>query len=150
MSKKHAARSPGRIKSSIVARLNTRLFFRLLGIYFCMDLLLTLLFTGGMFLWAERQCVEISALVDQRGVPSADATEWMQAGDYIVTAGDYAGGGWALPSFFPAPEETAEGTRYFDPGTPASSSASSASTAAGPPATRSPCPGRRPTPSPWT
>ena len=116
MSKKHAARSPGRIKSSIVARLNTRLFFRLLGIYFCMDLLLTLLFTGGMFLWAERQCVEISALVDQRGVPSADATEWMQAGDYIVTAGDYAGGGWALPSFFPAPEETAEGTRYFDPG----------------------------------
>ena len=30
---------PGRIRSSIVARLNTRLFFRLLGIYFCMDLL---------------------------------------------------------------------------------------------------------------
>ena len=36
-------RPPGRIKSSIVARLNTRLFFRLLGIYFCMDLLLCLL-----------------------------------------------------------------------------------------------------------
>ena len=39
---------PGRIRSSIVARLNTRLFFRLLGIYFCMDLLLCLLFSGGL------------------------------------------------------------------------------------------------------
>ena len=36
-------RPPGRIKSSIVARLNTRLFFRLLGIYFTMDLLLLFL-----------------------------------------------------------------------------------------------------------
>ena len=43
MAKKQAERRPpGRIKSSIVARLNTRLFFRLLGIYFTMDLLLTL------------------------------------------------------------------------------------------------------------
>ena len=53
---------PGRIKSSIVARLNTRLFFRLLGIYFTMDLLLLFLFCGGLFVWAERQAAEIAAL----------------------------------------------------------------------------------------
>ena len=39
-------RPPGRIKSSIVARLNTRLFFRLLGIYFTTDLLLLVLAWG--------------------------------------------------------------------------------------------------------
>ena len=48
-------RPPGRIKSSIVARLNTRLFFRLLGIYFTMDLLLLFLFCGGLFVWSEQQ-----------------------------------------------------------------------------------------------
>ena len=80
-------RPPGRIKSSIVARLNTRLFFRLLGIYFTMDLLLLFLFCGGLFVWSEQQAAQISTLVEERGVPSAEATEWMTAGDYTVTAG---------------------------------------------------------------
>lgn len=83
---KKQKKPPGRIKSSIVARLNTRLIFRLLGIYFCMDLLLMALCAGGLFLWADRQSADIAQLVDQRGVPSAEATEWMAAGDYTVTA----------------------------------------------------------------
>ena len=88
MTERSAARkSPGGIKSSIVARLNTRLFFRLLGIYFTMDLLLTLLFCGGLFVWAEGQAAQISALVEERGVPTAEATEWMGAGSYTVVAG---------------------------------------------------------------
>lgn len=53
-------RPPGRIKSSIVARLNTRLFFRLLGIYFTMDLLLLFLFCGGLFVWSEQQAAQIT------------------------------------------------------------------------------------------
>ncbi len=101
--------------SSIVAKLNTRLFFRLLGVYFCMDLLLTLLFAGGLFLWAEGQAVSISALVKQRGVPSAEATAWMEAGDYTVAAGKYSGNGWRLPNI-PLHRETSAGERYFDPG----------------------------------
>ena len=85
--KRTAQKPPGRIKSSIVARLNTRLFFRLLGIYFTMDLLITLLFCGGLFVWAEGQAAQISALVDERGVPTAEATAWMDAGNYTVAAG---------------------------------------------------------------
>ena len=76
-------RPPGRIRSSIVARLNSRLFLRLLGIYFCMDVLLSFLCCGGLFFWAEHQAADISILVQERGVPTAQATEWMQAGDYI-------------------------------------------------------------------
>ena len=86
-SKRTAQKPPGRIKSSIVARLNTRLFFRLLGIYFTMDVLITLLFCGGLFVWAEGQAAQISALVAERGVPTAEATAWMDAGNYTVTAG---------------------------------------------------------------
>ena len=109
-------RPPGRIRSSIVARLNSRLFLRLLGIYFCMDVLLSFLCCGGLFFWAEHQAADISILVQERGVPTAQATEWMQAGDYIVTAGDAVPGGFRLPGWLPAPEETAGGTRYFEPG----------------------------------
>ena len=99
-------RPPGRIKSSIVARLNTRLFFRLLGIYFTMDLLLLFLFCGGLFVWSEQQAAQISTLVEERGVPSAEATEWMTAGDYTVTAGAPEADGLRLPGWLPSPEET--------------------------------------------
>ena len=94
-----------RIKSSIVARLNSRLFLRLLGIYFGMDFLLSLLCCGGLLFWAEHQTADISALVEERGVPTAEATEWMQAGDYVVTAGDGEPRGFRLPRWraLPAP-----------------------------------------------
>lgn len=110
-------RPPGRIKSSIVARLNTRLFFRLLGIYFTMDLLLLFLFCGGLFVWSEQQAAQISTLVKERGVPSAEATEWMTAGDYTVTAGTPEADGLRLTGWLPSPEETRGGVRYFNPGT---------------------------------
>ena len=116
MSRKADGRPPGRIKSSIVARLNTRLFFRLLGIYFTMDLLLTLLFCGGLFFWSERQAAQISLLVEERGVPSTEATEWMAAGDYTVSAGDAVPAGFPLPAWLPSPQETAGGQRYLYPG----------------------------------
>lgn len=86
--KQQQKKPPGRIKSSIVARLNTRLFFRLLGIYLCTDLLLLVLCSGGIFLWADKQCADVAQLVEERGVPSAEATEWMAAGDYTVAALD--------------------------------------------------------------
>lgn len=107
---------PGRVRSSIVRRLNMRLFFRLAGIYLCMDLLLTALFAGGLFFWAERQCGEIGALVEERGVPSAEATAWMEAGDYIVCAGTYQGDGWRLPRHRAGRNGLPEGERWFNPG----------------------------------
>ncbi|MEG2119147.1 MAG: ATP-binding protein [Pseudoflavonifractor sp.] len=86
-----------------------------MGIYLGFDLLLTVIFCGGMFVWSERQCGEISALVQTRGVPTAEASQWMQAGDYTVTAGETARG-TPLPDWLPAPEGTEQGTRYFNPG----------------------------------
>ena len=108
---------PGRLRSSIVRRLNTRLFFRLLGIYIGLDLLLAALCAGGILLWAEGQCAEIAALVDERGVPSAETTLWMQAGDYTVTALDREPQGWQPWSFLPVPAATRDGLRTFVPGT---------------------------------
>ena len=84
--KKARTGKTGRPGSSIVLRLNLRLLLRLLGVYLTTDLLLLLLAWGGLTLWADRQCGDISLLVAERGVPSAEATEWMAAGDYAVAA----------------------------------------------------------------
>lgn len=83
-------RRTGLTHSSLVLRLNVSLLTRLLGIYLFMDVLLLLLTGGGILFWADRQCTDVAKLVEQRGVPSAEATEWMEAGDYTVTALDEA------------------------------------------------------------
>ena len=103
MARKTKTNTVGRIKSSIVMRLNSRLFLRLLGIYVFMDLLLSLLSLGGMVVWSEHQCADIAALVEERGVPSAEATVWMAAGDYTVTALDRPPTGFSYPFFEPLP-----------------------------------------------
>lgn len=77
-----------RVKSSLILRLNGKLFLRLLGIFFWLDLILALLLAGGFVLWAEDTCTQVAALVDERGVPSQEATLWMDAGDYRVEALD--------------------------------------------------------------
>ena len=97
--------------SSLVARLNARLFFRLLGIYLCMDLLLCALCLGGLFLWSETQAADLAGLVEQRGVPSAEATEWMAAGDYTVAALTREPRGVSLHWLKLLPEETRDGLR---------------------------------------
>ena len=94
-------RSAGRLKSSIVLRLNTRLFFRLLGIYLGMDLLLIALSLGGLLFWAEHQCADLAALVEERGIPSAETSAWMAAGDYTITALDRDPEGYVYPFFSP-------------------------------------------------
>lgn len=105
-----AQTAPRSQHSSLVARLNARLLVRLAGIFFCMDLLLSALCLGGLFIWAELKCADIARLVEQRGVPSAEATEWMEAGDYTVTALDREIQGWDW-SFLPLPDNTRYGLR---------------------------------------
>ena len=71
----------------------------------------------GLILYGENRCADVAALVEERGVPSAEATEWMTAGDYTVTAGTPEADGLRLPGWLPSPEETRGGVRYFNPGT---------------------------------
>ena len=99
MAKSAHTNTAGRLNSSIVLRLNTRLFFRLLGIYLGMDLLLIALSLGGLLFWAEHQCANLAALVEERGVPSAEATAWMAAGNYTITALDREPEGYTYPLF---------------------------------------------------
>ena len=106
--------------SSLAFRLNFGFFFRQLGVFLLMDLLLFVLATVGMFLYAENRCAQVAGLVAERGVPSDDAIPWMEASDYTITPleSDPAEGreGGTLPPlpilpYYPA---LADGVRIWD------------------------------------
>ena len=110
-------------KSSLVFRLNFGFFFRQLVIFLVMDLLLLFMATAGLFLYAENRCATVAALVEERGVPSADTIPWMEASDYTITPlGDHsifsdgqAVGYTLLPvPFLPQYPELENGVRSWD------------------------------------
>ena len=107
--------------SSLAFRLNFGFFFRQLGVFVLMDLLLFLLALGGMFLYAENRCAQAARLVEERGVPSADAQAWMEVSDYTITplealsdAGRSEGGALLSLPFLPHYPELEEGVRTWD------------------------------------
>ena len=87
--------------SSLAARLNARLWVRLLGIFLCLDLILLALGAGGLLYCAQRRCADTAALVEEYGLPDESAGQWLTgAGGCTVTALDRAPEGWdwsALP-----------------------------------------------------
>lgn len=70
---------------SLEIKLNSRLFFRLLFMFFCLDVVLSILALTGSFLWGETRAAGVAELVEERGVPSQEAIQWMQAVDYSIT-----------------------------------------------------------------
>ena len=103
--------------SSLAFRLNVGFFFRQLGIFFVMDLLLLAMSMFGMTIYAENRCAEVVALVNQRGVPSAEALAWMEASDYTITPLDREPEGidYTLTQWMPAAHwATEEGLRTWD------------------------------------
>ena len=59
--------------SSLAFRLNFGFFFRQLMVFLMMDLLLFGMAAVGLCWYGESRCAGVAALVEERGVPSADA-----------------------------------------------------------------------------
>ena len=110
------ARPPSRLKSSIVARLNAQLFFRLLGIYLFLDLLLILLFCGGLLVWSEGQAAHIAVQVEEQGLPVPEDEAWTQAAGFTLTDGTAPARGYSLPTILTDHLDPPEAPRYFEPG----------------------------------
>ena len=105
----------GAKSQSLVLRLNTRLFFRQLGIFLCMDLLLVVLALRGQLMWAEKRCADVAQLVQERGVPTAEAVPWMAASDYTIIPLDREPKGVDVGElgWFSGGEATADGLRTY-------------------------------------
>ncbi len=90
--------------------------FRLLGIYFTMDLLLLFLFCGGLFVWSEQQAAQISTLVEERA--SLGGGHGVDDGRGLHRHRRHAGGGRPPPARLAAlAGGDRGGVRYFNPGT---------------------------------
>lgn len=103
--------------SSLAFRLNLGFFLRQLGVFLVMDLLLLALAVFGLVLYAENRCADAADLVDQRGVPSADAIPWMEASDYTIRKLDRAPEGYPAGAISWIPTfrwETMDGLRTWD------------------------------------
>lgn len=108
----------GAVRSSIATRLNVSLLLRQLVFFLLLDLLLTALALCGTVFYAESRCADVAALVEQRGIPSADALVWMETSDYTILLLDRPPQGYQAPDlpFLPAREETADALRSWGPG----------------------------------
>ena len=96
--------------SSLAARLNARIWVRLLGIFLCLDLLLLALGAGGLLYCAQRRCAGAAALVEASGLPGESAAQWLEdAGGCTVTALDRAPAGWDW-SALPLPDAVRRGS----------------------------------------
>lgn len=105
----------GGAKTSLAFRLNLGFFFRQLGVFLMMDLLLLGMAAFGMFLYGETRCADVAALVEERGVPSAEALPWIEASDYTISLLDREPEGisFSLPWITPRPE-TQQALRSYD------------------------------------
>jgi len=82
---KSASADSQKASSSLAFRLSSSFFFRQVGIFLAMDLLLFGLCLASIALYAEHRCAEVAGLVAQRGVPTEEALSWMEASDYTIT-----------------------------------------------------------------
>ena len=108
----------GAVRSSIANRLNASLFLRQLGFFLLLDLVLGAILLCGVVFYAENRCADVAALVEQRGVPTADTLVWMQASDYTIAPLDRAPEGRTVPPlpFLSARPELAGALRSWDLG----------------------------------
>ena len=106
----------GAVRSSIANRLNASLFLRQLGFFLLLDLVLGAILLCGVVFYAENRCADVAALVEQRGVPTADTLVWMQASDYTIAPLDRAPEGRTVPPlpFLSARPELAGALRSWD------------------------------------
>lgn len=70
---------------SLANRLTRNFFLRQLTTFLCIDLMLALLAICGILYWGENRCSDVARLVEEHGLPSQETTEWLWAGDFIIT-----------------------------------------------------------------
>ena len=99
--------------SSLVLRLNLGFFLRQLGTFLLIDLLLCLFTLSGVVFYAENRCGDAAALVAQRGVPTQEALEWMETGDYTIRALEREARGYEL-EWLSVRQELAQGLRTVE------------------------------------
>lgn len=102
-------------KSSLVYKLNTHLFFRMVGIFIVLDLFLCLAFGTVLLLDAERTLAKTVRTINEYGLPARRSDRWAEIDGYRIEELLRKPEGFVLPEgFHPfVPEETRSGARNY-------------------------------------
>jgi two-component system sensor histidine kinase ArlS len=102
-----------KIRFSIVWKLNTKLFIRLLGIFLVLDLFLLVALSGGLLVRAEQTATVVAAKLQQTALPTLEEENWLKLMGYSISPVREEPEGFQFPKFLQSylPEQTASGVR---------------------------------------
>ena len=105
-----------KLQFSIVWKLNIKLFFRLLGIFLTLDLILCLVSATGLIVRAEQTVVAAAEMLNQTGLPTPNAENWLELTGYSVSLQTGEPKGFQIPKTLQAhlSKQTGSGVRSIN------------------------------------
>ena len=105
-----------KLRFSLVWKLNSKLFFRLLGVFLILDVFLCLVSVAGLILRAEQTAAATAEMLNQAGLPTSDAENWLELTGYSVSLHTGEPKGFQLPKALQPhlSKQTAGGIRSLD------------------------------------
>ncbi|HZK56545.1 MAG TPA: ATP-binding protein [Desulfosporosinus sp.] len=105
-----------KIRFSLVMKLNLRLFFRTLGLFLALDLILCLVSAAGVIVSAEQTVAAVAVRLNQTGLPTQDGEDWFKLTGWSVSVPTGEAEGFQIPTVLQThlPPLTAAGVRHID------------------------------------
>ncbi|NLA86279.1 MAG: hypothetical protein GX847_03135, partial [Clostridiales bacterium] len=98
---------------SIARKLNARMFWRLLGLFIWIDIMLCLITGAGLVIYSEHKAEAAARIIAEHGAPPADTAGWqkMTGLDITVITGEAPGVRIPEPFSYPLPKLTENARR---------------------------------------
>lgn len=105
-----------KLRFSLVWKLNLKLFFRLLGIFLTLDVILCLVSAAGLIVRAEQTVATTAEMLNQTGLPTPYAEDWLELTGLSISLQTGEPKGFQIPTILQAhlSNQTASGVRSID------------------------------------
>ena len=104
-----------KLRFSLVWKLNIKLFFRMLGLFLALDVALCLVSATGLIMSAEQTVASVAERLNQTGMPTQDAENWLELTGYSVSLQTGEPRGFQLPQALQDhSKQTVSGLRSLD------------------------------------
>ncbi|KUO78459.1 MAG: histidine kinase [Desulfosporosinus sp. BRH_c37] len=111
-----AQRIGHKIQFSLVMKLNLKLFFRMLGLFLVLDVILCLVTAAGLIIHTEQTVAVVAERLNQTGLPTPDAENWLELNGLSVLPQTREAKGFKIPKYLQTHlfKLTASGARSID------------------------------------
>jgi signal transduction histidine kinase len=103
----------GKVRQSISRRMNTRLFWRLVGMFLSLDIFLCLITAGGLVYYSERRAAAAYTALSEAGPPEQNGWQALSNISVLKTGGEYGGVRFPAPFSYLLPAQTRGGARQI-------------------------------------